>query len=304
MSDTEIRRYYDQSYPPSLWGGGGTEPPPSGNSGTGVLTLFGTDAEIRGDFAGVVPPNGVLTSMVINGTDIGPQRTWHTVQSGTWVGAIGTGVTVWVHASNADGVSNLDFLTALSGQTVTVEWTPIPLTLESITPDENPYYSRVTITARGTGFSDASLIYVGTQSYITELVSSTEIRMTTDGNTPPGWAVGPINVKVANPAAESNVLTLTVTPIPDPVLAALAPNTASAAVGGNIAMTLTGTDFVEGMSLHLGPIYTAATLVSATEATASFPLSSLTEGAHSAETYIGAESAGFKSNPLPFTVTP
>src|SRR5262249_9204159 len=118
----------------------------------------------------------------------------------------------------------------------------------------------------GTGFlSGATVSFGGTAATAVTVVNGTTITATT-----PAHAAGAVNVVVTNTDSQSGTLTNGYTYNPAPTVASIAP--ATVPHSGSIAVTITGTGFLNGASVKFGTTSaTAVTVVGSTSITATAP---------------------------------
>ena len=174
------------------------------------------------------------------------------------------------------------------------------ITLTAINPSTATQNSKsVSITATGTGFvAGATVNFAGT-AIATTFGSATSVR----GTIPEGLLTskGSFDVTVSNPNGDtSNALSFTITdPLPLPTITSISPATATVG-SANLAMTVTGTNFVQGSTVVFGGSNSATTFVSATQLRATVTAGQLSQAG--TFTVVVTNPDGNSSNSVDFIV--
>jgi hypothetical protein len=94
-------------------------------SATGPLSASDNYISLRGPLVGAVPAVDAISTLTINGTDLGRHQFAEAIPTydGYWAYGNGYPDLFEIRAKNLDGVDNQPIYDSLSGQTVTVEWT-------------------------------------------------------------------------------------------------------------------------------------------------------------------------------------
>jgi len=102
-----------------------TAAPPPPPSVTGPLSASLNYITVDGPLVGALPAVDSVSTLTINGTDLGRHQLAEAIPTydGYWCYGNG-GTKVELRATNLDGVNNQALYTSLSGQTVTIAWTP------------------------------------------------------------------------------------------------------------------------------------------------------------------------------------
>jgi len=178
--------------------------------------------------------------------------------------------------------------------------TPAPLSLSSISPNTAVAGSPAfTLTANGSGFTNATSVTWNGSSLSTSFVSPTQLAAAVPANLIATAGAASVDVAASGQASPSP-LNFTITS-PAPTLTSLSPNTA---IAGGAAFTLsaTGSSFSSGSQLTWNGSPLSTTFVSTSQLTAAIPANLIaTPGTVS----VGVSVPGLTSPaPLPFTITP
>jgi hypothetical protein len=184
---------------------------------------------------------------------------------------------------------------------------PSPFSLSSISPAAVAAgSSSFTLTATGVGFVSGASITVNGAAVATTFDSSTQLHAAIAASQVA--TAGAIAVGVTNPD-KSTTKTVPLTVFaegglgPAPTLTSLSPDTSPNGISAELALTTTGTNFVNGSKVFWNGAVMKTTFVSSTQLTASIPT-----------TYFGTTSIGTSnvfvlnpdstaSNRMPFTIT-
>jgi hypothetical protein len=248
-----------------------TNPDGLGTSIGGVFSYLGAAPTITS----VTPASGTSlggTTVTITGTDFqggatvrfgGTLATAVTVVSSTTITASTPAMvpgTVHVQVTNPDTQTS----TLLNAFTFTPLTTP---TISSVSPTSGTTGGGTSVTITGTGFVAGAIARFGnTNATSTVVVSSTQITAVT----PPGSGV--VAVRVTNPDTQSAQLNgaFTYVSAPAPTLTGVSPNS-GVRTGGN-TVTLTGTNFLPGLTVRFGTTTaTNVNVISSTQITAVVP---------------------------------
>jgi hypothetical protein len=204
--------------------------------------------------SGVSPSTGPTagsTAVTITGTNFvfGASVTFGgTAATGvTFVGSTQLYVTTPAHAAGAVNVvvTNPDNQTATFTNGFT--YTPSTPMITAVSPNSGSTLGGTAVTITGTNFVfGASVTFGGTAATGVTFVSSTQLYATT-----PAHAAGAVNVVVTNPDSQTATLSNSFTyTLSTPTITAVSPNSGSTL--GGTAVTITGTNFINGATVSFG----------------------------------------------------
>jgi sugar lactone lactonase YvrE len=150
----------------------------------------------------------------------------------------------------------------------------IPVTLTSISPTSGFAGSAVNVTLVGMNFEAGMTVSAGPDITVSNLSVSSTTTATAIFNIAFTPFFGSRNVTVTTSSGTSNAIPFTVTLAPSPMLASIVPSFGDA--GSVVNVTLTGSNFVTGLSVSAGNDITVSnvSVSSLTTATATFTISS------------------------------
>lgn len=149
--------------------------------------------------------------------------------------------------------------------TITVNSTTPP-TITSITPKSGPVAGGTTVTIAGTNFQSGLTVTFGGVVATINSVTATSIGVTS----PAASAAGPVNVVVTNPSSSSATLANGFTYLgPAPTVTGISPTSGTAS--GGTATTISGSNFVSGVTVTFGGTAGTVTAVTATSISVTTP---------------------------------
>ncbi|MCE9557788.1 MAG: hypothetical protein K8R88_02440 [Armatimonadetes bacterium] len=179
---------------------------------------------------------------------------------------------------------------------------PAP-TITSISPSSATVGdSAFTMTVTGTGYVSSSVVNWNGSAVTTTFVNTTTLTINVQASVL--LSAGTATVSVTNPApggGTSSNATFTINN-PLPTISTISPNTALAG-SADVAVTVTGTNFVAGSVVNWNGLPLATTFVSATELTFTASASLLTTAGTPSVTVVNAAPGGGTSNVATFTIT-
>src|SRR6185436_13331138 len=122
-------------------------------------------------------------------------------------------------------------------------------TLTLISPTGGPPGLPVAVTLRGTDFTSGMTASAGSGITTSLTVLTTTLALGTF-TVSPSAVLGDRNVTVTTPGGTSNPRIFSVTPFNAPTISSIRPNSATA--GSTVEVSLTGTNFVPGMTVSAG----------------------------------------------------
>jgi hypothetical protein len=160
-------------------------------------------------------------------------------------------------------VANPDTQTGTGAGLYTYAAAPV---VSAISPIGGPMAGGTTVTITGTGFvSGATVSLGGSAASGVTFVNSTSLTANT-----PAHAAGAVNVVVTNPDAQIGTGTSLFSYANAPSISAISP--IGGALAGNTAVTITGTGFVNGVTVSIGgSAATGVTFISSSSLTATTP---------------------------------
>lgn len=162
-----------------------------------------------------------------------------------------------------------------------------------------------TLTATGVGFVSGAAITLNGTAITTSFDSATQLHATVDATAVA--TAGTIAVGVTNAdGTASNTLTLTVTGAtigPAPTLTSISPNSSPNGITNPLALTATGTGFVNGSQILWNGAPMTTTFVSSTQLMASIPASYFVNAYIGTSYVLVLNPDSTASNELPFTIT-
>jgi uncharacterized protein (TIGR03437 family) len=211
----------------------------------------------------------------------------------------------FVIAPNAPWGPNFVFVTTSGGVTggVTFSTQPLVPTLTSMTPDSFTTGTTVPVTLTGSNLASGDTLSATTGVTVSNVtvVSSTEITATfAIAANAPATTSGHAGVLLTTPYGAEAGLDFSISP-PIPTVASITPSSGS--LGSTVAVTITGTNFAPGATLYVGAgvLVSSVTVVSATQITATFAISS---SAATGPVGVIVETAVAKSQVAVFTINP
>ena len=176
---------------------------------------------------------------------------------------------------------------------------PTP-TISNLSPSSGTVGTGFLLTITGTDFVSGATIHFGGNDHPATLNDATHVSANIPGSELP--SAGSIAVTVSNPgSSNSGSLTFSVSN-PTPTISSLSPSSITAGTG--FLLTITGTDFVSGATIHFGGNDHAANLDDATHVSATIAGSELPTDGPITVTVTNPAPGGGTSNGLTFTVTP
>jgi sugar lactone lactonase YvrE len=150
----------------------------------------------------------------------------------------------------------------------------IPVTLTSISPSSGFTGSAVNVAFVGMNFEAGMTVSAGPDITVSNLSVSSTTTATATFNIGLTPSLGSRNVSVTTSSGTSNAIPFTVTLAPIPMLASIVPSFGNA--GSVLNVTLTGSNFVTGLSVSAGSdiMVSNVSISSLTTATATFTISS------------------------------
>jgi uncharacterized protein (TIGR03437 family) len=130
-----------------------------------------------------------------------------------------------------------------------------PPAITGVTPVTGPAKGGTLVTIVGSGFQAGAVVLFGGQAASNVQVNTTGTSV--QATAPPGS--GLVSITVQNPDGQSNTLAAAFTYRPPPSIASIAPNPVNAAGGTNV--TISGTGFVNGLTVMFGSNTVAASNV-------------------------------------------
>ncbi|MCC6987909.1 MAG: IPT/TIG domain-containing protein, partial [Acidobacteria bacterium] len=139
-------------------------------------------------------------------------------------------------------------------------------TVTAVAPAAGPLAGGTAVTVTGTNFNDGAVVKFGANNGTLVSVTPTSIVVITPAQT----ATGKVEVRVTNTDTKTAALTAAFAYQAAPTVTAISPTTGSSA--GGTAVTLTGTNFIEGMTVRIGGVLaTTVKVTGLTSATAVTP---------------------------------
>lgn len=199
--------------------------------------------------------------VTLTGTGFGPGT------GVTFGGVPATGVTVagptTLHAvTPAHAAGPVSVVAAnTAGPSAPHDYTYVPPSIASISPDQGPTSGGQTVTISGAGFTPGSQVSIGGHPATNVQVNGADDRITA---TTPAGAAGPVDVTVTTPAEPTATLPGGYTYVAPPTVTDVSPNSGPAAGGHTV--TVRGTGFVPGATTVTfgGTPAAAVTVVSGT----------------------------------------
>ncbi|MFL6350482.1 MAG: beta strand repeat-containing protein [Bryobacteraceae bacterium] len=151
-----------------------------------------------------------------------------------------------------------------------------------------------TLTVNGTGFQSGAAIQWNGNQLTTTFVSGTRMTASVPANLIAN--AGTAQITVRSGAVTSNAATFTINPAP--VVSTISPNTATAG-GPAFTLTVNGTGFTGGSTVHWNTSTLSTRFVNATQLTAAVPAALI---ASAGITPVTVVTGGVTSNPVNFTV--
>ena len=233
--------------------GGGNPPPNAAPTVSGVAPSSGSAA---GGTAITISGTGFLSGATVSVG--GTAATGVSLVSSSSITATTpahAGGAATVKVTNSDGQS--------SSQSVSFTYNAGP-TVTSIAPSSGPITGNTAVTITGTGFVLGATVSIGsTAATNVQFVSSTSITAIT----PQAHSAGAVDVVVTNPDSQTGTLSGGFTYNPAPTTTSISPSIGS--TSGGTAVTITGTNFVNGATVQIGPAAaTSVAVVTSTSITA------------------------------------
>jgi streptogramin lyase len=279
-----------------------TSPLPNGTVGVfysqGITATGGTSPYVWAQIAGSLPAGLSLDSgSCFFGPTPNRARAVRPRQSSVCL-IVGTPTTFGT-SNFAMQVTDASKATATAPFSLTIN--PLPPTLLSINPATGVQGTAVPITLTGTNFVAGASVTVGNPGVtVSNVVVASASQITATFTIAGGATLGATNVEVTTSGGTSSPVVFTVLP-PTPVLTSISPSAGT--VGRNIAVTLTGSNFVPGATVNVtgGVTVSNVTVVSASQITATFAIpSTATPG----PVNVTLGTAGGTSGAVVFTIDP
>jgi hypothetical protein len=177
------------------------------------------------------------------------------------------------------------------------------ITISAISPKEVPAGSTaVTVTVTGSGFPSDSTILLNGVAEPTTFVSSTQLQATVPATQLQTGQVLALGVRTATATANASTGTALQVDNPVPTVTTLAP--AATLIGsGSTTLTITGTNFVQGVVVTVNGSPRTTTYGSDTQLTVALPPTDLTAAGTLLINVTNPQPGGGASGTAPFTVT-
>jgi len=236
-----------------------------------------------------------------------PECSWTAATNAPWISftspsfGTGNGSVDFSVAPNTALAATSGSIT-VGGQTITIDEAGTAASLTAISPASGGAGTAVAVALTGSNFA-AGMTVTSTNPGITitnlNVLSSTQLTATL--NIAANAALGSAAITVTVAGGSSNPIPFTVSPLP-PTLASVTP--ASSQNGANVAVTLTGTQFVapaDVASNNANILTSSAVVVSSTQMNVTLAVApSVTPGSYE----LRVTTPGGTSNPVTFTVNP
>lgn len=229
---------------------------------------------------------------------------WTAISNDAWItvtgGASGNGNGPVNFSAAANPTANPRAGTiAIAGQTFTVNQAAAPIlcpTVSGVNPNSAPAGAMVTIS--GTNFTGVNSVkFAGNVAASFTVNSDTQIAVTA----PNGAITGPITISKTGCADVQTAPFTIIPPNPVPALSSLNPNSAFAG-GAGFALTVNGSNFINGSIVRWNNNDRATTFANATQLTATIPASDIASAGTASVTVFSPGPGGGASNALSFNI--